>query len=101
MVRDLVTALECMLEVFADKEEFDDFASVSRARAVLAKVKAWPLSAFVEAVDEVRQTEASEINRLRVALSSLLSVINRDKDGSFFICEEAAQEIEDAHEVLG
>lgn len=39
VVRELAIALKCMLEVFAAEEEFEGFASVSRARAVLAKIK--------------------------------------------------------------
>ena len=49
----------------------------------------------------MRQAEADEVVELRAALSSLLHVINQDKDGSFFICEEAAQVVGDAKEVLG
>lgn len=36
----------------------------------------------------------------RNALADLLLVINRDKDGSFFICAEAAEYIERAKALL-
>lgn len=40
------------------------------------------------------------MNNIIKALESLLNVINNDKDGSFFICEEAADVIENARSIV-
>ena len=42
----------------------------------------------------------SREEKLAAALSELLSTMNQDKDGSYFLCEEASHLVDDAWDLL-
>ena len=62
---------------------------------------------FPAMLDEIERLRNEVVERgkhtlaLETALCNLLCVINDDKDGGFFICEEARDRIEDAQKLLG
>lgn len=107
-VPDLLAACDEAETAFAVVQLCDHLSPQARSAVIDARricqdaiAKARPGSVFAAAVAEVRQREADESERLRAALSALLFVINRDKDGSFFICTEAEQVVVDAISVIG
>lgn len=55
---------------------------------------------YAQALLDDLYRSAAKARELQNALESLLSVINADKDGGFFICEEAGPIIEGARQAL-
>lgn len=85
----------------------NDVATVAIALEPVASFIATAHNEFPAMLDEIERLRNEVVERgkhtlaLETALCNLLCVINDDKDGGFFICEEARDRIEDAQKLLG
>jgi hypothetical protein len=52
-----------------------------------------------ETIKGLTESKSRELELLNT-LSDILFIINEDKDGSFFLCEEAAETLNDARELV-
>lgn len=79
-----------------DSPELYDTKDLTIAWALYDKL----LNGELTSVKELTESKNRELELLN-ALSDILYIINEDKDGSFFICEEGAETLNDARGLVG